>query len=857
MQFNDESWLELTPMRVLALYLGTYVDSWEHLVSLHSAILAELPTTLDSSELLVAAKPKIKSLLENCEQDTVARQDVLMHGVVRNALSEFRQQLLPNIEYAQRFLAAISKISDESKKIIESYYGSNLRGQELSEKTGLSRNKIVAGLFKARYELHNREFKNQPALMDGSSLFPSLLQDFIQGQIDKDSMELLRNTLSNDFTKVAEFEYQWRIHIILLAAFTAVPFQNEKLNDKISAYKEKGINKLSPKTRTGPLPAPRARGKSISSSGNRAPSTNSSSPVKYFVIAGVVAVIGIMSFLLSSGNKPTSEPTAKPTSEPAIAQNEDRGTETKRAGQTSPTTSPTVATPSTPAIKSPDTTVEKQADPSTPAIDQSPVAVKEVDKEKEPEPVSAPAPQPEPALTAQVTPDTTEKQKAVEPVKEKEKISYDDYLKVRDGLYADVTQDRITYAESYLKKILNDPEYENVKDHIEMDMAIIVLHEKNIDAEVKGAELLRDGRKFILEEHEGRKIEVIKAGENEVNSVTDAAIVLESKLGTGRVTQEVQFKKLSLTTRASLARVALSQSKDAAISAAIYEAFVYKSGQTMVPDYQIKEWLKKAQLNSEHKAIVAYLEDYFKAAFAARNMLTELNKMEKNIGKITDNAELESMKKTLLDYANDLKGTLAYITLQNRQNAVLALVDEKIEALKPKQTTPTTATDPTAPTDPNEPAPAPPADVGVPGAIVYEWYFKDGLGPWSNNMNIANLKIVGSDMVGVVRNEDAYIVGGGINIILDEVGFIEVTMAADKSNPTELYFSTKQSNGYQKIGEVSLSGPGYQTLRFATSNVALFKGQLKSLRIDPINGPNNASGRFAIRSIVMRKRAAP
>ena len=292
-------------MRALALYLASYVDTYSDLIVLHQKTLTELPTSSDTATILQFVTPRLMSHLENSERKAVATQNMLLHSLAQHGLESLRAQTVVGQHSGQQVLEKLSTVQPATQTLIHAYYLLHLRGDALAARVGLTDKEIIPALCRARTELDWLNKADVWQVADGEYLFPSLITDYFSGRIDKDSEKLLVDTISKDLSRLVGFERQWRIHVLLSAAFASLPFPPGRSDSQASNAKQKGITLGESSPRSGPRlntgsSATKSARLTTGEHGARSPSYAAG-----YIAGGCLVLAGILALLLLSNSAET------------------------------------------------------------------------------------------------------------------------------------------------------------------------------------------------------------------------------------------------------------------------------------------------------------------------------------------------------------------------------------------------------------------------------------------------------------------------------------------------------------------------------------------------------------------------
>jgi hypothetical protein len=400
----------------------------------------------------------------------------------------------------------------------------------------------------------------------------------------------------------------------------------------------------------------------------------------------------------------------------------------------------------------------------------------------------------------------------------------------RDRIYADLAMDHITLSRSRLQQALTDPTFASFKEQLLLDLASVAVQEENQAAISKGARLLLDGRKYTLEDIAGKKTDIGRGSTSDVTEVNDGVLMLETKIGSGRISLEIPFKNLAGNTRASLAREGKVMDEDKEMHAALYEVLLYKSGTNVISDKLLRAWFNQASAEPMQAALAAHVESYYNELVSEKRIALRLEELEK----IVEDQAPEPLEKELEELGKELTGMSALTRLGTKQQAALAVVKKRILAASVEEK-------------------ARLALIEAKRNIIREWNFSGGtMEGWNNKFNITSLSNVDGLLTGEIKAAD-----GGIwvkvNMPTEEMGFIEVEIRGGRDGKTEIYFETATMEKVAYLGGVEQKGRDFVKLRYKTTDVKAFTGNLTLLRIDPINGNGNPA-KFEIKSIkILRK----
>ncbi len=301
MLIGNDSHMILDPMRVLALYLASYVDTWDSLVTLHTNTLAQFPPSVDDVTLIKSVAPALEKHLTHSEQASVNSHDMLLHTLVQSSIEAFSKQTPTIPPCVHEITSKINNLPSDSQKLIIGYYKNKLRGDSLANYVGMEVKELPAALCRLRTTL---DWVNQNGVWQaapGESLLPALIHEFINGSIDQDSRELLAKASAKDLKNIAGLQRQWRMHLLLIAMYVVLPFPPRKKSIPANVSRPKDIV-YAQKAPSSGVKSVISRPKKESSISNRTVVVKAHTHVTWLIAGGCLVTAVILSFYLWGNN---------------------------------------------------------------------------------------------------------------------------------------------------------------------------------------------------------------------------------------------------------------------------------------------------------------------------------------------------------------------------------------------------------------------------------------------------------------------------------------------------------------------------------------------------------------------------
>ena len=992
-------------MRALALYLASYIDTWPDLIAQHQKTLTELPSSSDTATILQFVAPRLLAHLENSERKAVATQNMLLHSLAQHGLESLRAQTVVGQHSGQQVLEKLSTAPPATQSLIHAYYLLHLRGDALTACVGLTDKEIIPALCRARTELDWLNKTDVWQVADGEYLFPSLITDYFSGRIDKDSEKLLVDTISKDLSRLVGFERQWRIHLLLSAAYTSLPFPPSRSDSQASNAKQKGITLGESSPRSGPrLNAGSSATKSARLTvGDH--SVRSPSYAAIYIAGGCLVLAGIFALLLlsnSSEMKPaieTPELTSQNTTiTPSLMSSDShRENEIREKDNNPPVIKPTNFAQQTPTIVAPaekivpviggpnentpavnimplidvardaisgnwkikqQVTLNAQGD-FQPAILQFPtktpreyelliafarlkgdgelavivsnhgvqaaaiiglgqgkiagfslvdgkaakenatsvrsLAIKE--KQKYIAKISVRKNKMQLFLDGQLitTWETTsgeltsnsfwglrdksaiglgvkkseyafynitmrdlsseEKQESATPsltqststmpspsVKNQENHSHtpikidlarQGYLTVRDSAFIELANAKNTVARKIITDAISNPTYATFINELQLDLSCITLADENLAAIIVGAKSLINIYEYTIEEKSGTKILLGRSHDNQIKSVNDSGLNLETKFGNGYLHRDILFIDLSPATRAGLARDAQKNKPDAELRALVGSMLQQKPDTKPENIIYLRAWARKASAKEGQAALAAHLDKQINE----HEKMSLFDQRLRDIELQAHTNDPETLVKPLADLAKEMTESTNNAQVWQRHKNVSELLSKRQGDIITKKAD-------KSPAEAVKKAP-----LAVNEKVIYEWDFTQiSKGPWNVGDKIVNLNVVNGTLSGEIIGSGSFIIASNLAIPVTDAGYIEIRLRGTKEGFVALFFKTTTMPTLTWAARLPYIGNEFVTLRFDVTTVNGFNHDLTLLRIDPLVG-SDTQAKFEIQSI--------
>ena len=197
---------------------------------------------------------------------------------------------------------------------------------------------------------------------------------------------------------------------------------------------------------------------------------------------------------------------------------------------------------------------------------------------------------------------------------EPEQTAQAEYAKFLAGLQALLSQKAWPLARARLEEAAKDPKLAACAEALKLDGECLALLEKAQQAVAKGAAALTDGRAFMLEQTDGKRLAVGEGSKNSVRKAEGDALQIEQDIGGGKLTMNLPLSKLKSETQQELARLGLPQDGEGRLALALMKFPPPRGKDAAQAERDLRSLLAQAEKEGAPAAKVARVRAWLEAA---------------------------------------------------------------------------------------------------------------------------------------------------------------------------------------------------------------------------------------------------
>jgi len=197
---------------------------------------------------------------------------------------------------------------------------------------------------------------------------------------------------------------------------------------------------------------------------------------------------------------------------------------------------------------------------------------------------------------------------------EPEQAAQAEYARFLTGLQALLSQKAWPLARARLEEAAKDPKLAACAEALKLDGECLALLEKAQQAVAKGAAALTDGRAFVLEQTDGKRLAVGQGSKNSVRKAEGDALQIEQDIGGGKLTMNLPLSKLKAETRQELARLGLPADGEGKLALALMQFPPSRGKDAAQAEKDLRSLLAQAEKEGAPAANVARVRAWLDAA---------------------------------------------------------------------------------------------------------------------------------------------------------------------------------------------------------------------------------------------------